>query len=56
MSQTAEKALLMYQRISRARNDETMRVANLIEVAMHEAKTDEVREALLNLAIKVLKP
>lgn len=56
MSQTAEQALMMYQRISQARNNETMRVADLIEVAMHETESDEVREALLNLAIKVLRP
>ena len=53
---TQDKTLMMYSRICQARNAETMRVADLIEQAMYEAKTDDVRDALVALAIKVLKP
>lgn len=51
-----EKSLMLYKRVCEARNNETMRVAGLIEIAMYTAETEETQKALLDLAIKVLKP
>jgi len=51
----AERMLPMYDRICRTRQNETMRVGDLIAQAMYEAESEETQEALLNLAIKVLK-
>lgn len=53
---SAEKLLHHYKQVCNARNNETMRVADLIEQAMYGAESEETQEALLNLAIKVLKP
>ncbi|MBF5091964.1 hypothetical protein F1640_18590 [Novosphingobium sp. NBM11] len=51
-----EKLFQMYQRITQARRDETLRVAGLIELALYEAESEETQAALVDLAYKVLKP
>jgi len=51
-----EALFTLYKRIAQARQTETMRVADLIEQALYEAESDETMEALVSLAIKVLKP
>lgn len=51
-----EQQLHHYRQACAARDNETMRVASLIEVAMYSAESEETQQALLDLAIKVLKP
>lgn len=51
-----ERLLHHYKQVCAARNNETMRVAELIEMAMHSAETEETQIALLDLAVKVLRP
>lgn len=52
----AERMLHFLSRICKARHNETMRVADLIEIAMYEAESEETQKALLDLASKVLRP
>lgn len=51
-----EKLLTTYKRISQARHAETMRVADLIEMAVYAAESKETLDALVDLAAKVLEP
>lgn len=51
-----EERLHHYRQVCAARHNETNRCAELIEMAMHQAETEETQQALLDLAIKVLKP
>lgn len=51
-----EKLFTTYRQISAARQKETMRVADLIELALYEAESDETQQALVDLARKVLQP
>ncbi len=51
-----EALFTLYKRITLARHNETMRVADLIEQALYEAESEETMDALVSLAIKVLKP
>ncbi len=51
-----EQLLQHYRQVCAARNNEAMRVVNLIEVAMYSAETEETQQVLLDLAVKVLRP
>ncbi|MFZ5666985.1 MAG: hypothetical protein ACOY7L_17365 [Pseudomonadota bacterium] len=51
-----EQVFGTYRMIAQARQAETMRVAGLIELALHEAESEETQRALVDLAHKVLKP
>jgi len=51
-----ERLIHHYRQVCAARHNETTRVAELIEQAMYTAESEETMNALLELAIKVLKP
>lgn len=51
-----EALFALYKRITQARQTETMRITDLIEQALYEAESEETMDALVSLAIKVLKP
>ncbi|MFN3473590.1 MAG: hypothetical protein ACK4ZW_06040 [Blastomonas sp.] len=51
-----EKRLQYYRAIIQSRHAETMRVVELIEMALYAAESDEAQQLLVDLAHKVLKP
>lgn len=51
-----EQKLNWLRRVCEARNAETMRVGQLIADAMAKTDSEEVEQALLELAEKVLRP